>query len=250
MKDCRKVLCVDKYQGSTLFSLDKIGRTASSANDLVRAFNCTSGYVEDMEEEIKELAMGNPPHCHSDPDVPTQTSEPVRPEQDKIAKRYIGHQDIVFDQLEPAEGRYVEFRVREVDETRVHTLVETFRSKSKAILSSQLTVMRIDSDHYVVLDGNHRYRAMCHLRNELGKDWYDTVSCRVYETLSAPQALGVGYSCNQTAENVLRMSDWAKVSTIRKILEEPSETQKDPLIKVYDLLHVTEVSNIINFSVD
>lgn len=169
-------------------------------------------------------------------------------EHSKIEANYVGIQEVPFSQLqEPGKM----FRVRPINQERVMELARVFTEKKEKKLTSHLTVLLEGDGRYVVVDGNHRFKAMEHVRErEEFWDAFKTVTCRVYKKLKSMQALSLGFSLNRDAANVYKMKDYDIVCNLRKILGQmESSLPQDALLgKVYDLLNANSVSTIdINY---
>lgn len=113
------------------------------------------------------------------------------------------------------DEEYSCYRARSTCQFRVEELTRLLTGNGSTELPSLLTVMNVSRDRYVVLDGNHRYGAMQQLRL-LNQTWFTFVLCTVYKGLSKRQALALSFHRNSEAENILQMSDFNKVSIIRR----------------------------------
>ena len=71
-----------------------------------------------------------------------------------------------------------------------------------------------------------------------------TLPCRVYQELSREKALGAAFSRNRDAEDVLDMSDYERVMTIRKVISEGDYDHQS----IYNILRVTDVSKTLLIS--
>lgn len=107
-------------------------------------------------------------------------------------------------------------RVRAISQERVDDLVETLLDHEEKRLSSQLTVM-MDSAHYIIIDGNHRFLAAKTIHDRAGDSYFESFSCRVYSPLTAGQAIGLGFARNQEAGDEYQMNDADTVACIRKV---------------------------------
>lgn len=185
------------------------------------------------------------------PVYPTSTEEKSgeedeQSEHDKIEKQYVGIRLIPIGQLkEPGKM----FQVRPVKDNRVKELTREFLEKGQRSLTSHLTVLKEEGDSlsYVVVDGNHRLKAMNYIRDHEGKtERFATIPCRVYAKLQIMQALSLGFSCNREASDVCRMTDYDVVSNLRKIIGQMNSDNTEMfLAKVYDLLNATSVSKLL-----
>ena len=69
----------------------------------------------------------------------------------------------------------------------------------------------VTSGHkYMVIDGCHRLKAMAMVRDEVGDENFETVSCIVYTNPDPHEALSIGYQKNRHAGDVLGMTDFDK----------------------------------------
>lgn len=134
-------------------------------------------------------------------------------------------------------------RVREISQDRLDDLVETLLDHEEKKLSSQLTVM-MDGTRYIIIDGNHRFRAAKTIRDRAGASYFESFSCRVYSPLTAGQAIGLGFGRNQEAGDVYEMNDADTVACIRKVakMEDNDMKEEDLFATIYQLLGVKNVS--------
>ena len=115
-------------------------------------------------------------------------------------------------------------------------MIETLTARKATTLTSQLTVMK-KAGKYVVIDGNHRFNAVKKIRiHDLTK--FQDLPCRIYNQMTISQAMGVAFSMNKDIEDVLRMSDYDKVKTIRKVMAQDAWGHDD----IYCILGVNDVS--------
>lgn len=81
--------------------------------------------------------------------------------------------------------------------------------------------IRLDEQvKYVIIDGNHRLRAMSKVREELDNSYFTYVPYRGYSSMYTGQVLGVGFSSkfSNVAGDVFKLSNYEKVDCLLNIL--------------------------------
>ena len=101
---------------------------------------------------------------------------------------------------------------------RVGQMIETLTAtcRKATTLTSQIASVMKMAGKYVVIDGNDRFNAVKIRTHDLTK--FQNLRCRISNQMTISQAMGVAFSMNKDSEDVLRMSDYDKVKTIRKVM--------------------------------
>ncbi len=129
--------------------------------------------------EIKENTLNSGVGLHSDPEGAAETS------QETLHSKFLGTLEISIVELVEPEGKHRALRVRQISDSRVEDLISVLKQQRSPTLSSELTVLKTTEDEYVLLDGNHRYKAMMKLRALPGTaDWFQSIRCRIYTSLT------------------------------------------------------------------
>lgn len=192
----------------------------------------TATHIEDEGALKDEMSQAVITGYRPEKSVSCRSEESQQPSH-PLAKRVLP-----FAMLSEPEGELADqFRVRPVNPRRVKQLANKL-SNCKELLS-ELTVLDLNGQ-MVILDGNHRYQAMKVIRAARGEDFFPVVSCVVYEEGAIAEALAIGYNKNIEGEDLLKMSDWDKVSVIKRLLHQtPSDINA-----VFKALNATDVSKI------
>ena len=223
------------YKPSTIYSL---AHPCDSPSSLIRLFGpqtVINDSLMSLHDDITENLN----------DITSKKEE--KTEQEKLLSFFLGMQDVDFESLVPPDGDFLPYRLRRVDDERATELAEAICTDR--LLKSHLTVVRKLNDQaqyvYIILDGNHRYAAMVQIRSRSDQTRFPKVSCRVYngEHVTKEQCLAVAFTSNKDAENVKQMTEYERVSVIRK-LRTPGDnlTKTQILDNVYDILNITTVS--------
>lgn len=222
---------------STLLTLQTQGKLVPKAfcTEYRRYISATD---EDMDSEITNKMLKQGP-CHSDEG---SDQESQKDEHTKISERFIGIRDVPFSRLREPDGPLRGYQVRAVNQARVEELYNMFTQRKQSELSSTLTVMELSDEQegeqaeYLIIDGNHRYRAMSEVRkNTNSPPAFNTVPCLVYREMTTVQVLATGFTRNTEAADVYKMTDFDSVEVIRKILTR-YESDPNVLDKVHSIM--------------
>ena len=162
---------------------------------------------------------------------------------------------VPFSRLVEPSQQYANYRIRNINETRVQEFMQKL-SITNLKLSSTLTVLVSTSDclskeefnkeslenySFIILDGNHRYNAMISLKEKGSTSVTNSkVECRVFVGLSEQEAILTAYGENNEKADVLLMTDYEKVSVIRKISQTADKERTEEV--VYKMLNANLVS--------
>lgn len=169
---------------------------------------------------------------------------------------FLGVYEIPVTSLIEPKEELEEYKVREVQDVRVDSLFKAFlEAEDIRTFLSTFVVMAVqgteDNVCYMVIDGNHRLAALKKYESEMGEKLVSTVHCFVYNGMKPDEALGLGYQRNE--QNVLKMSDFDKVVTIRKILklQPDQEGKRKSNAPIYKCLNISDnkLTGILNVSI-
>ena len=112
-------------------------------------------------------------------------------------------------------------------------MTRLFIEKRQISLASYLTVLeqhRDDGTKYIVVDGNHRLRAVQYIRDHEGKvGRFNTLTCRAYTKLSSAQALSLGFTKNREASDVYKVTDYDIVVNLQKIIQQLKKWEEETI---------------------
>lgn len=151
-----------------------------------------------------------------------------------------------------------EYQLRGVSETHVLELVQSFLAKKheKTFTSTFIVTVKDASpseldqdsiqDHlYEVIDGNHRKAALMRYRELTKEDYVTQVTCFVHSSLTADQAIGLGFTRTLEDSSCQRISDFDLVMIIKKILAR----QTTPLMNYGPIYESLLVTNDVSFNI-
>ena len=187
----------------------------------------------DVDDAIIEMAVAEAVDDHPKVHPPP----PPQMIHQQIEELFLRSEEVDISLIKEPNGIYSQYRLRDVNQSRVSEMVDTLSANKSTRLNYQLTVMKVNND-YVLLDGNHRYRAVINLRKK-NLDIFTKLPCTIYSRMSVQQALGMAFSNNRESEDVLAMTDYEKVAVIRNILA-GNQSAKEEII--YDILGVYDAS--------
>lgn len=224
--------------------------------------NLRKGGRDEFHEDIlAKDGPGKPPKlvAQTEDDSDTGDDDDMAAERHKIRSAWIETKEVEFDSLVEPDGKYKGYRVRKLCEEQIEEMAEKLSEKEPGpgqSLSSVLTVMILDKEKptYLIIDGNHRYQAMRKLQEEAppGTKPFRNVLCAIYSTMTERQALALGFSKNNDACAVYKMTDFDCVELMRKLSKEyglsPGSTDKKTvskvLEKVFSLIGAKTVSSL------
>lgn len=165
-----------------------------------------------------------------------------------IKDKFFGEYHINVENIVEPEGDNTQFRVRDVDMDTVDKLCQNmiksvdlpFNAAPMIVLAFEdtkhsLKQKRVSSCKFVVLDGNHRLRAIKQTKRITGEYVIRDVLCHVYTELSRDEALRLGVNNNSHNDHANAMSDWQKVNLLRSLLHQPHSQVSPVDVSTYEL---------------
>lgn len=179
----------------------------------------------------------------------------------RIKDKFEGEFHIDINNIIEPVGENKMFKVRDLDDTVVDTLCSSmleavdlpFNAAPMIVLaegetSDTLRKKGISGCSFIVIDGNHRLRAIRKTYDVCGEYVVKNVLCHVYTELTQDEALKLGVNNNTHNENINVMSDIQKAKLFRGLVNvpyrqnTPVEISCEQMSRLYNILGAKTVS--------
>lgn len=179
---------------------------------------------------------------HSDANVEETEAEPNDIHK-WIKSKYRGIQNIPTRNLRLG-AEFGDYGIRKLKIAHVHHLAQFMESDN--VLNSVITVNKGRDGDMIVIDGNHRVKAIREIQEDIDPDAFHTVPANVYENLSIHEAKCVAFGRNQNDARSMEMTVVEQIDMIRSYMaEKPMEDnnkEKDYYFDLYKALNIGFVS--------
>lgn len=179
-----------------------------------------------------------------------------------IKNKFEGAYHIDLSNLQEPEGTTAIFRVRNVNENVVEDLCRSMlKGAGLPFNAAPMIVMAIGESStsfkrkgvsqckFVVLDGNHRLKAIRKAYDISGEWLVQSLLCQVYVGLTQDEALMLGVNNNSHNEHVNIMTDLQKAKMFRNLLIIPEEDDTTLTITPFDLTRLYNILGIHTVSI-